>query len=300
MEDSYGPERVPWRARLSLVGGGVRERARQSGLSGDSAPPPDRVRAGTLLVLVGWAAFAFAGLSFAKFSEHFDDALPGGINSHLPPAAHTLPDVAYSILQWVATVAGIAVLLGAALVVPSLVRYLKSNGWRAIRGHLVRAVSVTVLTVGVTGSLIGWAHHLSSQQRNGGDSLYSAIFIVWGALVAFTLAAWTGGSIGGMPSQSGAAGAGRRVRAGVPRGRRDDGNARGYGCLVGVHGQRRAVVSQFNPERSPGESVASDDGGSHGGWRRHWTERTRSHRPPPAGVAPLRDKPDTAQRTTSR
>lgn len=191
MEGSYGLEGVPWRARLSLVAGGVRERARQSGLSGDSAPPPDRVRAGTLLVLVGWVAFVFAGLSFAKFSEHFDDALPGGINSHLPPTAHTLPDVAYSILQWVATVAGIAVLLGAVLVLPSLVRYLKSNGWRAIRGHVVRAVSVTVLTVGATGSLIGWAHHLSSQQRNGGDGLYSATFIVWGALVAFTLAAWT-------------------------------------------------------------------------------------------------------------
>jgi len=191
MEDSYGPEGAPWRARLSLLAGGLREHARQSGLSGDSAPPADRVRAGTLLVLVGWAAFVFAGSSFAKFSEHFDDALPGGINSHLPPASHSLPDVAYSILQWVAAVAGIAVLLGAVLVVPSLVRYLKSNGWRAIRGHLVRAVSVTVLTVGATGSLIGWAHHLSSQQRNGGDSLYGAMFIVWGALIALTLVAWT-------------------------------------------------------------------------------------------------------------
>ena len=38
MHDSFGAGRPPLTARLSIVVGGLRERARRSGLSGDSAP----------------------------------------------------------------------------------------------------------------------------------------------------------------------------------------------------------------------------------------------------------------------
>jgi hypothetical protein len=46
MKDAYGDRPPPRRERLSLAVGGLRERARQSGLTGDSAPVADRVRAG--------------------------------------------------------------------------------------------------------------------------------------------------------------------------------------------------------------------------------------------------------------
>ncbi|MHB1930524.1 MAG: hypothetical protein ACYCUG_14110 [Acidimicrobiales bacterium] len=191
MHDSYGSADLPWRARLSLAAGGLRERARQSGVVGETAPPPGRVQAGTLLVLIGWAGFVVAGLSFAKFSEHFDGALPGGINSHLGPASHAVPDSAYGVLQTVALVAGIAVLLGAALAVPSLLRYLRSDGWSAVRGHVLRAVVITSVAAGTSASLIVWAHHLSSPQRNGANGWYDALFLVSAALMALTFGMWT-------------------------------------------------------------------------------------------------------------
>lgn len=191
MHDSYGSADGPWRARLSLVTGGLREHARESGVVGDTAPPPDRVRAGALLVLIGWAGFVVAGSSFAKFSEHYDNSLPGGINSHVGPASHAVVDNAYSVLQTVALMAGIAVLLGAALAVPALLRYLRSGGWSAMRGHVVRAVVVTAVTGGVSAPLIGWAHHLSSQQRNGANGWHYALFLIWAALMALTLGMWT-------------------------------------------------------------------------------------------------------------
>src|SRR5262249_48611000 len=77
MEDNYGDRRPPMRDRLSVVLGGLRERAQQAGLSGESVPPEERMRAAVLLILAAWAGFVLAGLSFAKLSEHFDDALPG-------------------------------------------------------------------------------------------------------------------------------------------------------------------------------------------------------------------------------
>lgn len=191
MQDSYRPERVPWRPRLSLVAGGLRERARQSGLSGDSAPAPDRLRAGELLVLVGWAGFVLAGSSFAKFSEHFDNALPGGINSHLPPASHAIPDIAYTVVQWAAAVAGIVVLLGAAAALPAFVTFVRSGGWLALRGHILRAAAASTVTASVTIPLVLWAHHLTAHQRNGGNGWYGHVFLGWAALMALTLGMWT-------------------------------------------------------------------------------------------------------------
>jgi hypothetical protein len=191
MHDSYGSADVPWRARLSLVIGGLRERARESGVVGDTAPPPDRVRAGALLVLIGWAGFVVAGSSFAKFSEHFDNSLPGGIDSHVGPASHAVADNAYGVVQTVAVVAGLAVLLGAALAVPALLRYLRSGGWSAMRGHVLRAAVVTAVAGGISVLLIGWAHHLSSPQRNGANGWYGALFLIWAALMALTLGMWT-------------------------------------------------------------------------------------------------------------
>ncbi len=52
MQDSFGTKEPPLKARSSIVVGGMRERARCSGLTGDSVPPTDRIRAGVLMVVV--------------------------------------------------------------------------------------------------------------------------------------------------------------------------------------------------------------------------------------------------------
>ena len=129
MQDSFGSERPPLATRLSVVAGGIRERARRSGLTGDSVPPPNRVRAGMLTVLVSWTAMVIAGSSFAKMSEHFDSALPDGA------AAHHLPDLAYTVIQTVAGVVALIVIAAAGIALPTFVRYLRSGGWPSIRGQ---------------------------------------------------------------------------------------------------------------------------------------------------------------------
>lgn len=185
MQDSFGSEPPPLKARLSVVAGGIRERARRSGLTGDSVPPSDRVRAGLLTVLVSWTAMVIAGSSLAKISEHFDTALPTG------GGAHHLPDLAYTVIQTIPAIAALIVIAGAGLALPALVRYLRSGGWSSIRSHTLRAAGCTLLTGAVTSPLLVWAHHLTSRQRNGGSIAYTVLFAGWAALVVVTLVLWT-------------------------------------------------------------------------------------------------------------
>ena len=185
MQDSYGSERPPIKARVSIRAGGVRERARRSGLTGDSVPSPERVRAGVLMVVVSWTVMVVAGSTLAKMSEHFDTALPDG------PGAHHLPDLSYTVIQTVAEVAGLIVLAGAALALPTLLRFLRSGGWPSIRAHALRAAGCTATSVAATVPVVVWAHHLTSHQRNGGSTTYTTIALICVALAVLTLAAWT-------------------------------------------------------------------------------------------------------------
>lgn len=184
LDDEYDGH-PPTLVHLGLVTGGLRQRARQSGLIGDSAPAAAGVRAGELVVLAAWVAFVIAGASFAKFSEHFDEALPHSMS------AHRLTDLAFTVLQSVAGVASILVLVGALLAVPAFVRYLRADGWQSVRGHFLRALACTGLTVAVTAPLVVWAHHLTPHQRNGGLHLYGTLFLIWAALIVMTLTLWT-------------------------------------------------------------------------------------------------------------
>lgn len=185
LQDHYG-DRLPALTRLGLFTGGLRERARQSGLSGDSVPERDRLRAGALVVLVAWTSFVVAGASFAKLSEHFDEALPHGIGTH------RVADLAFGVLQAVAGVAGIFVIAGALLAAPAFVRFVRAGGWSPLRGHFLRALAATGITVVVTVPLLVSAHHLTSHQRNGGGlHWYGALYLIWVALIVVTLTLWT-------------------------------------------------------------------------------------------------------------
>jgi hypothetical protein len=184
LDDEYGRS-MPAHIRLSLVSGGLRQRARQSGLSGDAVPAADGVRAGALVVLAAWIAFVVAGASFAKFSEHFDEALPHSLG------AHHVPDLAFSVIQVMAAWASIVVAGGALLAVPAFLRFLRSGGWVSMRGHFLRALVCTTLTITVTVPLLVWANHLPSHQPNSGLHWSGVLFLVWTALIVITLTSWT-------------------------------------------------------------------------------------------------------------
>jgi len=184
LDEEYG-HHLPVSARFGLVTGGLRQRARASGLGGDSVPAPERVRSGALVVLAAWIAFVVAGANFAKFSEHFDEALPHAMGTH------RLPDLAFLVLQTTAGVASFLVVAGALLALPAFVRFLRADGWTLLRGHLLRALGATALTVAVTAPLLMWAHRLTSQQRNGGLHWYGALYLMWAALIVITLTLWT-------------------------------------------------------------------------------------------------------------
>ena len=75
-EDTHGMGDVPWRERLAIARSGSVERARSTGLLGDSANPDERIGAGSLLILCAWAFFMLAGGIFAKFTEHWSAVTP--------------------------------------------------------------------------------------------------------------------------------------------------------------------------------------------------------------------------------
>ena len=184
LDDEYGRS-TSARIRLSLVSAGLRQRARQSGLAGDAVPAADGVRTGALVILGAWVAFVVAGASFAKFSEHFDEALPRSLG------AHHVPDLAFTVLQAMAGAASVLVLAGALLAAPAFVRFLRAGGGVSVRGHFLRALTCTVVTIAVTVPLVVWANHHPSHQPNGGMHWSGVLFLAWTSLIVITLTLWS-------------------------------------------------------------------------------------------------------------
>ncbi len=274
LDDEYGSS-ASARIRLSLVSAGLRQRARQSGLAGDAVPAADGVRTGALVILGAWVAFVVAGASFAKFSEHFDEALPRSLG------AHHVPDLAFTVLQAMAGAASVLVLAGALLAAPAFVRFLAlemGSPSRALpassdlygrddrrdsapcgvgqpppiaptqRWHALERCSVP-------GVDIPHRHHLDAVERVGGY-----------------------GNTANRALQGGAHHGGDTGRRRCPR-NGDHGHR--YSGLVGRHGHGRTCILECQPGRTPGIIVGhlarcdrrSDGGG--GGNRGRWS-RSRS------------------------
>ena len=187
MEDHLGEQSPRFKVKLSLVWAGLRERAHQSGLVGVQLSPAERARAGSLLVLCAWTAFVLAGASFSKASEHFAQALP--------VASRAVPQGAFDVVAVLGVIGAMLVAFGAIAALPAFVQFVHAGGWSSIRGRVLRAAVLTVMTVGAVIALGAWAHHLSEFQRNGGDGLYSGAFVAWALLVAGTLAQWTAAGV---------------------------------------------------------------------------------------------------------
>jgi len=187
MEDQSEQGPPTRRIKLSVMGAGLRERFHQSGLVGVQLSPADRARAGALLVLCAWTAFVLAGASFSKAAEHFARAVPAG--------SRAIPQDAFDVVAALGATGVVLMTLGALAALPAFVRFVRTGGWSSIRGHVLRATALTVVTVGAVLPLSLWAHHLNELQRNGGDGIYSGAFVTWALLVAGALSLWTAAGV---------------------------------------------------------------------------------------------------------
>jgi hypothetical protein len=178
-----GPGPLPWRVRLDLLRGGLRERMRSFGFGGAGIPPARRARAGVLLVLCAWALMIVGGALVQRYSENW--------RQFTPPADQGLPGEAYDTLIGAAVLAGLLVLAGIAITLPRFVGMMRSGGWRELRPECTRALESTVLAVIATFALGIWSRQLDFAQRNGHDIAYGIGFLLWGVAAVACLVAWT-------------------------------------------------------------------------------------------------------------
>ena len=141
------------------------------------------MRSGALIVLSAFALFVVPGVAFGKISEHWDQSVP--------PGSRHAAAVSYNLLSSLAIASGVAVLLAAVALLPAFVQFLRSGGWPKIRRPVLRAVSITLVTVLAGVGLIIWAHSLTVHQRNAGFGWYQSLFVVVGALFAASVVGWT-------------------------------------------------------------------------------------------------------------
>jgi hypothetical protein len=181
MNDVYGHGDVPLRGRLDIVRGGLRERVNGWGLGADGSPV-ERVRAGSVLVLVAWGFVTMGGLVFAKASEHWTAAASVG--------ALSMPWLGFALVAGCAALAMIGIGAAFAMVVPPFARFVARGGWRQVRHSITGAMTLSAVTVVAGAGLSLWAQQLTNAQRNGADTGYGMAFVLVAVLLFASLAAW--------------------------------------------------------------------------------------------------------------
>ncbi len=171
MEDTYATASdVPIRHRLGLVRAGLAERARAAGLIGSAPGPDERVRAGSVLVLCGWALFLVALAIFGKFTDNWFVGTPR--------SGRWVASSSFDAVTGAAGVGCAIVVLAALCALPMFGRLVRSGDWRVLRRPLFRAVMSAAIAAVLLGGALAWAHHLSPHDRNRGLPVYSALFVV--------------------------------------------------------------------------------------------------------------------------
>ena len=179
LHDAHGTSTVPVGVRLSLARRGSIERARAFGLIGNSLDGPNLTRAGSLLVLWGWALFMVAGAMVAKFGEHWESAVP---------AAHrSLPRVAFGVVQVAGGLGGLIVLIAAAISLPGFHELLRARKWHEIRRPMIRSMVAGVTAIIATVAIVIWSRHLSPHQRNVGSFFHGLVFVLWSLSIVIAL-----------------------------------------------------------------------------------------------------------------
>ncbi len=179
LHDAHGESKVPLSVRLSLARRGSIERARVTGLLGSTLAGDERSRAGSLLVLWGWALFMVAGAIVAKMGEHWESAIPAGHRA--------LPHIAFGAVQFAGGLGGLLVLTAAVISLPGFVAVLRAGKWLEVRRPVARAVASGVIATAATVEIVIWSHGLSQHQRNGGLFFHGLVFIVWSLTIVIAL-----------------------------------------------------------------------------------------------------------------
>lgn len=184
MEDSYeSPRHVPGRDRLGLVRAGLLERLRVRG----PCSPVDRVRDGSILVLLGWSLFLVAGVAFGKFSDRWR---AGTLHS-----GRWLATTGFDTALAMGAAGSALVVVAAVLVGPSFARFVREGGWEQVRRPVVRALAAVTARLILLAALGDWAHHLSATDRNGGLPLYGAAFVLVGLVFVATVGLAMAGAV---------------------------------------------------------------------------------------------------------
>jgi hypothetical protein len=187
LDDTYGNGKIPAKAKISIIKTGVAERARETGLIGDTASSLDCQRAGSLLVLCGWAGFMLASALFAKFTDNWGASNSSGDRSLLR--------VMYGTVQWGGAAGALVVLIAALIVLPSLIRMFRSGDWTSLRRPVMQALCAGTVFVAGTAGLILWAHHLPYRDRNGGLVSYEIFVACWSVAVGVCVAVGTSAAV---------------------------------------------------------------------------------------------------------
>jgi hypothetical protein len=178
---------VPLRDRVDLARSGLSERVREAGFVGSTRDGATRLRAGTILVLWGWALFLVSGATFARFSDNW---LAG------TPSAHRwVASSGYDTVALAGAVGSAVVAVAALITLPGFVRFLRAGRWLEVRRRTVSAGVAVAAASALFGAAVGWSHHLDASQRNGGRPAYGVLFVLVGLSAAVAIACATAGAI---------------------------------------------------------------------------------------------------------
>ena len=173
LEDRYlTASAVPWRARMGLIRSGLAERGRAAGLQGSAPGPAEQVRAGSVMVVYGWALFLVGGAVFAKFADNW--------SAMTPSPTRWIAGDSYDAVALLGILGCALVGLGAMLSVVPLMRLVRDGRWESVRRSLQRALVAGGIAIVLLGGAVVWAHHSSQHDRNGGLAIYGALFVVVG------------------------------------------------------------------------------------------------------------------------
>lgn len=179
MEDTYGAGgRIPWRGRISVASGGIRERLHQ--LDTSEPGPPGALRGGALLVLCGWAFFVVGGAGYGKLAEHWGQSTPHALRH--------LPAIGYDATAGAAALGLVVVALGAVLALPSLVSLRGDHGWRVVRRPVTLAAGVVSVTVALS-LVVAWRAH------GGSSPAARVVGVTWAVSVAASIAVLTAATV---------------------------------------------------------------------------------------------------------
>jgi hypothetical protein len=191
LEDTYATASdVPWRDRVALVRSGMAERARDAGFLGAATGPGDRVRAGSALILCGWALFLVAGAMFGKFTDNWLNLTP---RAGRWVASDSVDAVQAAVMAGCAIVALAA--LAALVALPAFVRFVRDGGWDSVRRPLARAAIAAITAALAFGGVLTWAHHLGQHDRNGGLEIYGVVFALVSVAAFVALGAATAAAV---------------------------------------------------------------------------------------------------------